>query len=177
MLSVVSLGVICELGEGVGVGGVETVSGEEPDIAGAKPSVFPPSAPMKGKMLPGGYKSRTLSFSLEEFVDLSDGRRVTLKADRGFNKGGPIRLAVKVGKWRSVSLPFARSPRMMWWFITRAGLTREVMAVLEPDDEREWFDWIVDRLSSFGIEVDEASVVAAPFVVELGPIVESKLRK
>ncbi|WP_419917707.1 hypothetical protein [Candidatus Poriferisocius sp.] len=176
MISVVALGAVCELKQSTGWDSRLTGVDEELDTSNAKPDVFRPATPTQHKIKTGRHKPMVLIFSLEEFPDLSDGRRITLKADRGFSEG-PWRLAVKVGKWRTLSLPLARSPRVMWWFTSRAKLAREVIAVLEPDDELEHFDWIVNRLSYLGIEVDRASITTAPFRVEFGPTVLSKLRK
>ena len=104
-------------------------------------------------------ESGELSFYAEEFADLSDGRRVILKDDRGWSL------------W-----PF-RYPDSSWKFASGRQLTKEAILVLDPDDNERWMEWGVERLRFLGIDVDPASVHAAPFRVEFGPRVRHELRQ
>ena len=107
------------------------------------------------KMLESGE----LSLYAEEFADLSDGRRVILKDDRGW------------------SLRPFRYPDSSWKFASGRKLAKEAILVLDPDDNERWMEWVVERLRFLGIDVDPASVHAAPFQVEFGPRVRHELRQ
>ena len=97
-------------------------------------------------------ESGSHSFYLEEYADLSDGRRVVLKDDRGWGS--------RPAKARE------RRPRPI---AGGRSLTKQAILVLDPDDNEYWMDWVVGRLRFLGFEVDTASVQAAPFHVEFGP--------
>ena len=103
--------------------------------------------------------SGTLQFYLEEFADLSDGQRVILKDDRGWS-----------GSYRN-------SGDSPWKHITGRELTTQAILVLEPDDNVLWMEWVIEELLLSGIDVDPASVHAAPFHVEFGPRVQRELRQ
>ena len=98
-------------------------------------------------------------FHAEEFADLSDGRRVMLKDDRGWSDW-PV-----------------NSPDSSWKMATGHELTIEAIAMLNPDDDELWMEWVVERLRLFDIDVDPVSVRAAPFHVEFGPRVQHELRQ
>ncbi len=101
-------------------------------------------------------------FRLEEFADLSDGRRVTLKDDRGWSSWPRNDYG---SKWRTA--------------VGRA-LIRDAIWVLGPDEVDTidvWEGWVIEGLRLSGFEVDPASVHAAPFVVEFGPRVQHELRQ
>ena len=98
-------------------------------------------------------------FYAEEFADLSDGRRVILKDDRGWSH------------WPM------NSPDSNWKVATGHELTIEAIAMLNPGDDDLWMEWVVERLRFFGIDVDPVSVRAAPFQVEFGPRVRHELRQ
>ena len=101
-------------------------------------------------------ESGEFSFYAEEFVDLSDGRRVILKDNRGWYLDS---------SWKSA--------------IGR-DLTERAIWILKPNDLNDkgfWVEWIVRRLRSLGIDVDPLSVRAAPFNVEFGPRVRRELRQ
>ena len=104
-------------------------------------------------------ESGELSLYTEEFADLSDGRRVVLKDDRGW------------------SLRPFRYPDSSWKFASGRKLAKEAILVLDPDDHERWMEWVVERLRFLGVEVDPASVHAAPFQVEFGPRVRHELRQ
>jgi len=102
-------------------------------------------------------KSGQTYFYLEEFADLDGGRRVILRDDRGWSF------------WPETP------PNSQWKTVTGRELVKEAILILEPDDDEDWIVWIIERLHFLGIEVDSASVHAAPFQVEFGPRVQSEL--
>ena len=108
-------------------------------------------------------ESGTPSFYAEEFADLSDGRRVLLKDDRGW------------AHWPR-GWPQDR-PSGSWKVACGRALTKETILILDPDDNESWMDWVVGRLRLLGFEVDPASVQAAPFHVEFGPRVLHELHE
>ena len=107
-------------------------------------------------------ESGSLSLYAEEFADLSDGRRVILKDDRG---------------WSLQRNHYLRYPDSSWKFTSGRLLAKEAILVLDPDDNERWIEWVVERLRFLGIDVDPASVHAAPFKVEFGPRVRRELRQ
>lgn len=107
------------------------------------------------KMLESGRPQ----FYAEEFADLSDGRRVILKDDRGWSH------------W-PVNFPYSQ-----WKVADGRDLTKEAILMLDPGDDEVWMEWVVERLRFLGIDVDPASVHAAPFQVEFGPRVRHELRQ
>ena len=104
-----------------------------------------------------GKRSRNRrSVDFVEFADLSDGRRVTVRSDRG------------------VSGPFPGQ--------TREGFTREVRDYFEAEAEDCCPiepEWVVERLRRlYGVEVDPVSVEAAlrlSLAVEFGPRLQAQL--
>ena len=102
------------------------------------------------------HRKKRTAFSITEFADLSDGRRVIVRSDRGFSES-----------WKHSPGPFH-------------GMTQESFA----NDLRYWFaqyeedeptppEWIVERFQRlYGIEVNPISVydaMRAPLRVEFGP--------
>ncbi|MCY3911613.1 MAG: hypothetical protein OXF99_08855 [bacterium] len=179
MLSVVALGAICE----VAVDRAVKYADEPvpyPPTDGVRPTSYHPGLPIREDA--DGPKPMTLHFSLTEFADLSDGRRVNIRDDRGFSGSlhafnwDPDTGEVKDASWR----PGSRLESLVsdpWRFETLESLTRSVVAALEPDDDQEWYEWVVVRLGSLGIEVDPASVEAAPYRVEFCSRVLEELEK
>ena len=111
------------------------------------------------------FESGELSLYAEEFADLSDGRRVILKDDRG---------------WSLLPNHYPHYPRYLdssWKFASGRKLAEEAILVLDHDDNERWIEWVVERLRFLGIDVDPASVHAAPFQVEFGPRVQHELRQ
>ena len=103
------------------------------------------------------------SFHAEEFADISDGRRVALTSDRG---------------WSHWPRDWPQNmPSDSWRTVVGRGLTKETVLILDPDDNEDWVDWVVGYLHSLDIDVDPASVQAAPFRVEFGPRVQYELRQ
>jgi len=99
------------------------------------------------------------SFCAEEFADLSDGRRVLLRDDRGWSHW-PV-----------------NSPNSLWKVAIGRELTKKATLVLDPDDNEHWMKWVIGSLRFLGINVDPASVHAAPFRIEFGPRVQHELRQ
>lgn len=88
-------------------------------------------------------RARSHSFSVSEFVTLEDGRRVTLREDRGFTTG-----------LRST----ARSdPGDLREHLTLDSLTRDVLNVVLPDDDEPAEDhpypWLADLARARGLDV------------------------
>ena len=111
------------------------------------------------------FESGRLSLYAEQFADLSDGRRVILKDDRG---------------WSLLPNHYSRYPRYpdsSWKFKNGHALTFDAATVLQPDYNELWMEWVVERLGFFGVDVDLMSVHAAPFKVEFSPRVQRELRQ
>ena len=117
----------------------------------------PPETKMAGRRKK--FESGSLSLYAEEFADLSDGRRVVLKDDRGW------------------SLRPTHRPDSLWKFENGRSLTFDAATVLQPDYNELWMEWVVERLDFFGVDVDLVSVHAAPFRVEFSSNVQRELRQ
>ena len=120
-----------------------------------------------------------MSFSLVEFAEISDGRRLTLRTDRGW-ASGPLRVAYVLDDTDEhgpgpPTIPFDSSDP--WQFETRETLAKSVLACVDPDDDEQWYEWVVDRLGEMDAVVDAMSVRAAPYRVEFGPVLDGELRK
>lgn len=91
--------------------------------------------------------STQLEFSIEEYVDLEDGRRIVWRADRGWSSSGD-----------AGSLDPA------------CHIHRECLGVLEGDGDTvySYFDALMAVLDDLGLDVDPESVYVAPFRVDLG---------
>lgn len=99
---------------------------------------------------------------VKEYADLSDGRRVILRDDRGW--AGWPRNGLD-SKWK---IPAGREFTSMTMF---------VLAPDEVDTDEVWEGWVVERLRFLGVEVDPVSVHQAPFHVEFGPLIDHQLRQ
>ena len=117
----------------------------------------PPETMMAGRRKK--FESGSLSLYAKEFADLSDGRRVVLKDDRGW------------------SLRPTRRPDSSWKFDNGCALTFDAATILQPDYNELWMEWVVERLGFLGVDVDPVSVHAAPFRVEFSPHVQCELRQ
>ncbi|WP_419917853.1 hypothetical protein [Candidatus Poriferisocius sp.] len=100
-----------------------------------------------------------LRFSLEEYVDLSDGQRIILRKGRG---------------WSGWSESDASSK---WMYVSGQELTKKVMLVLEPDDYDIWIEWVAEQLNKMGVAIETASLRSVPYTVEFGPSVQHKLQE
>ena len=97
------------------------------------------------------------SVDFDEFADLSDGRRVTVRSDRGWSWSCNHSLGA-------------------WYGQTRTSFTRQVRDYFEAEAEEccpITPEWVVERLQRLhGVEIVPASVDAAlqlPLQVEFGP--------
>lgn len=179
LLRVVALGAVCEVAEDASVRHADQPVPPLP-VDGPQPMPYHPELQIVEE--PDGPKAVALSFSLTEFADLSDGRRAILSNDRGF--GGtlhavdwnPVTGEVRDASWHEGSEleALVSDP---WRFTTRESLTKSVIAALDPEDDQEWYRWVVERLGSQGFEVDPESVEAAPYQVEFGTQVLEELQE
>ena len=179
MLRVVALGAICEVAEDDSVRYADQSVPRLP-VDGPQPMQYHPELPIAEE--PDGPKPFALNFSLTEFADLSDGRQVILSDDRGFGstlhavEWNPETGEVRDASWHEGSEleALVSDP---WQFTTREDLTESVIGALDPDDDQEWYRWVVERLGALGFEVDLASVAAAPYRVEFGSKVLDEFQK
>ena len=180
MLSIVAFGITCELGdEGDGQVSIDhfTMTWQEAEVAdltapeetprAERPrrmfeqthSLFrPDSLPrhIRWKQKRQRYRKKRTAVSIIEFADLSDGRRVNVRSDRGFS-----------WSWKHSPGPFHNR--------TAESFTDELRRwfVQYEEDEPTPPEWIVKRFQRlYSIEVNPASVydaMRAPLRVELGP--------
>ena len=93
-----------------------------------------------------------LSFVVHEFADLADGRRLTLRDDRGFTTsiGGP-------------------PPKDQWVNLTLAHVERDVLTTVLPDDDdtEEQHPWgeLAELLHLQGVEATAAELRVLPYRV------------
>lgn len=104
----------------------------------------------------GSPTSREQSFSVAEFVDLEDGRRVILHRDRGWSQG-----------WRSTA------PVEVWPAPTEEELVEAVLNVVLPDDDDnpDDHDWagLAKLAQARGISVTPADLRRLQYEVVLAP--------
>ncbi|SDX52478.1 hypothetical protein SAMN05660209_00596 [Geodermatophilus africanus] len=107
-----------------------------------------------------------LSFGVTEFADLADGRRLVLRADRGFTS--------------RLHGPGADESGAAWRHETLAGLAADVLATVLPDDAEEtgedhpWRE-LAGLLRARGVAVSTAELRRVPYVVELSDRVRARL--
>ena len=118
-------------------------------------AVDPPATPKPTTQGDTARKKRT-AFSAIEFAELSDGRRVDVRSDRGFSMS-----------WKHSPGPFHNQTAESFEDETRRWFMEY------EEDEPTPPEWIVERFQRlYGIEIDPASVQAArrvPLRVEFGP--------
>jgi hypothetical protein len=99
-----------------------------------------------------------LHFRVQEFADLSDGRRITLHDERGYSTSGP-------------SDP--------WRYQTVESVEADVRTTVLPDDddgeEHPW-EWLVELLHAQGIDASTDELKRVPYRVELSERLLAKLR-
>jgi hypothetical protein len=123
-----------------GDGGQEVVDGR----AGPQPGRFVPGPGMPA-LSPGG-----ISFRVEEFAVLADGRRIRLHAERGFGLSAGVDL---------------------WQCLTLKSLEADVRATVLPDDAEDtgedhpWV-WLSELLRAQGIEASSEELRGRPYDVE-----------
>lgn len=157
MLNVVTLGVHCDIED------LQTAPRRQ-KFARQAGFADDPNADSQTSILAESERKKLLAegeahFLLKEFADLSDGRRVILKDDRGWSRWPPKR------------------GNSAWKRCTGRELTQYVLKVLDTDDHDEWHQWVLDQFRSLELDVDASSVHCAPYVVEYGPDVSNELRK
>ena len=125
--------------------------------------MYGPAPAVHSGPLRGNRSRKRMSVDFVEFADLSDGRRVTVRSDRGWTWG-----------WNHSFGPWAGK--------TRASFTKEVRDYFEAEAEEccpITVEWVVERLQRLhAVEVDPASVDAAlqlPLEVEFGPRLREQL--
>lgn len=96
---------------------------------------------------------------MSEWIELADGRRITLHDERGFTTS-------------------AFGPE--WQHETPARLVASVLTTVLPDDaeasgEDHPWDWLAELARQKGIGVTTAELRLVPYVVELGPRVLARL--
>lgn len=134
-------------------------------LRSAKPGVvvFGPAPAARRGSLRGKRNRKRMSVDFIEFADLSDGRRVTVRSDRGLSWSSNHSSGPFSGESRE---RFAREVRD--YFEAEA----EDCCPIEPE-------WVVERLRRlYGIEADPGSVEAAlrlPLAVEFGPRLREQL--
>lgn len=103
-----------------------------------------------------------LSFDVHEFADLADGRRLTLRDDRGFttSSGGP-------------------APSDQWRHLTLGHLERDVLTTVPPDDDdtQEQHPWgVLARLLHLqGVEATAEELRVLPCRVEFSERLRERL--
>jgi len=107
--------------------------------------------------------SSQANFRVSEYAVLDDGSEVVLHAERGFSAG------VQGGEDADI-----------WKHMTAAGIERDVLAVVLPDDaeqngEDHPWEWLVDLLARLGVTETVERLREIPYEVRLGPAVLSRL--
>ncbi len=107
-----------------------------------------------------------LSSRVTEFADLADGRRLVLRADRGFGS--------------RLHRPGADEPGAAWRHESLAGLAADVLATVLPDDAEETgedhpWEELAGLLRDRGVAVPAAELSRVPYVVELSDRVRARL--
>ncbi len=94
---------------------------------------------------------RGLSFRVQEFATLDDGRRLTLHDERGFGVGGH---------------PASEDP---WAFLTLAGLEADVRTTVLPDDDdtgdEHPYEWLAGLLRLHNVEASPDQLRLLPYDV------------
>lgn len=102
---------------------------------------------------------RGLSFHVEEFAVLADGKRIRLHAERGFTLGGPA---------------------AMWQYLTPESLAADVLTTVLPDDAEETgedhpWEWLADLLRRQGVDASPEQLRTLPYDVEFSDRVRERL--
>ncbi len=107
-----------------------------------------------------------LAFRVTEFADLADGRRLVLRAERGFTS--------------RLNGPGADEPGAAWRHETPAGLAADVLATVLPDDAEETgedhpWEELAGLLRDRGVAVPAVELRRVPYVVEFSDRVQARL--
>lgn len=134
---------------------------EEHDAVGWRWTTSRDPQPQHGRWWHARRRRRKKHYavSLTEFADLSDGRRVIVRSDRGFSESWKH----SPGPFHGHSTPQSYADYIRDWF-----KNTEECPCCEFSPE-----WVIERLQRlYGLEIDPASIRAArqvPLQVELGP--------
>lgn len=138
---------------------LERDSAPLPVSAGRDGEPSPGWAPINAEAIPEAIESfpRGLSFQVQEFALLSDGRRITLHDERGYSTSGP------------------EDP---WRFQTSESIEADVRTTVLPDDddgeEHPW-EWLVELLQAQGVDASVEELKQVPYRVELSQRLHDKL--
>ncbi len=111
--------------------------------------------------------ARGVSFRVEEFAVLADGRRIRLHADRGFST------------W--LSSAGGQEPVDPWQHLTREDLERSVRTTVLPDDaedsgEDHPWEWLSRLLRARGVEASSRQLRVLPYDVEFSDALRARIR-
>lgn len=107
-----------------------------------------------------------ISFRVEEFAVLADGRRIRLHADRGFST------------WLHAA--GGQAPVDRWQHLTREHLERSVRTTVLPDDaddsgeEHPW-EWLSQLLRARGVEASVEELRTLPYDVEFSDVLRARI--
>ena len=157
MVEVVALGAVLELADPVGRGAAidELGISLQPRDGGYGPV---PSEVLLAQRRRMAHTGRSHLYAVE-FADLSDGRRIILRDDRGWCHWPP------------------NTPASRWRIANGREIAKMAILILDPDDNDDWEQWVIEQLSSAGVNIDPASVHAAPYRVEFGTRIQHELRQ
>jgi hypothetical protein len=105
-----------------------------------------------------GIDPRSLSFRIEQFATLSDGRRLTVASDRGWSS------------WGSGGM----SAEEQWTHTIVEEVVTTVRFVAMPDDEAPW-ELLAERLHALGIASTPEALEKLPYAVELSSRLRARL--
>jgi len=102
------------------------------------------------------------NFRISEYAVLDDGAEVVLHSDRGFSA-------------------MTHGSAGVWDHMTAAGIQRDVMTVVLPDDAEETgedhpWEWLVTLLAHAGVTETVDHLRELPYVVRIAPDVASRLQ-
>jgi hypothetical protein len=126
------------------------------------PSVFMPIAEQVEEAIKDFR--RGLHFRVEEFVTLSDGRRLILSTDRGWGQ----------------SMSGGRGPDEQWAYETVETIESTVLNVVLPDDAEETgedhpWEWLAERILRLGVETTPEELRQLPYDVVLSDRLRARL--
>ncbi len=128
--------------------------------AGRDGEPSPGWAPINAEAIPEAIENfrRGLSFRVQEFADLSDGRRITLHDERGYSiSGSPRTLAVSDGG------------------DDRANVRTTVLPDDDDGEEHPW-EWLVELLQAQGVDASVEELKQVTYHVEFSQRLHDKLQ-
>jgi hypothetical protein len=111
-----------------------------------------------------------VSFDVEEFAVLADGRRLWLNDDRSDKRGFSSFLHTPAGF----------EPVDFWMYATLDMIETDVLNTVLPDDddtedEHPW-EWLAERIRAHGVEVTPEQLKALPYNVEFSERLRARTR-